>query len=142
MPLTTSWPASQQYGRGLVLNGQRVPIRELVHVLGHTMCCLGLRLEQEVNQVKVSTGVVVPIPITFHVKSNGGRRGVRTGVLTSRVPGPVIRGKGLVGDNAMLESTTSKVLAVFEGHADDDEDSSWTTNFFYLPRSRTIPKVV
>ena len=44
--------------------------------------------------------------------------------------------------DAMLESTMSEVLVVFEGHDDDDEDSNWTTNLFYLPRSHTIPKVV
>ena len=47
-----------------------------------------------------------------------------------------------MGKDTLLESTTSKVLVVFEGHTDDDEDSNWTANFFYLPRSRTIPKVV
>ena len=43
-----------------------------------------------------------------------------------------------MGDDAVLKSTTSEVLVVFEGHDDDDggdEDFSWTTNFFYLPRS-------
>ena len=47
--------------------------------------------------------------------------------------------------DAMLESTTSEILVVFERHddgGDNDENSNWTTNFFYLPRSRTIPEVV
>ena len=59
------------------------------------------------------------------------------GVLVSRIPGLVIRGKGLLGDDTMLESTTSKVGVVLKGHIDggnDDEDSSWTMNFFYLPK--------
>ena len=63
----------------------------------------------------------------------------------SQVPGPVIGSKGLVGDNMMLEGATSEIGVVLEGHdegGDDDKDSSWTTNFFYLPRSHTIPKVV
>ena len=49
----------------------------------------------------------------------------------------------MTGNDAMLESTTSEVLVVLERHADgrdDDEDPHWTTNFFYPPRSRTIPK--
>ena len=69
----------------------------------------------------------------------------KDGVLVSRVPGPVIGSKGLASDNTMLEGATSEIGVVLEGHGDggdDDEDSSWTTNFFYLPRSRTIPKVV
>ena len=95
--------------------------------------------------MKVATGVVVPVVLTLHTKSDRGGRRVRTWILASRVPGPVIGSEGVAGDDAVLEGTTSKVLIVFEGHdddGDDNEDSSWTTNFFYLPRSRTIPKVV
>ena len=62
--------------------------------------------------------------------------------LTSRVPSPVIRGKGLVSNDAMRKGATSEVLVILEGHDDNDEDSSWTTDFFYLPRSRTISEVV
>ena len=32
----------------------------------------------------------------------------------------------MTSDDTMLESTMNKVLAVFEGHADDDEDFHWT----------------
>ena len=63
-------------------------------------------------------------------------------VLAGGIPGSVIRGQRLTSKNTMLESTTSKVLVVLEGHDDDDEDSNWTMNFFYLPRSCTIPNVV
>ena len=42
----------------------------------------------------------------------------------------------------MLEGAASEVGVVLEGHGDDGEDSSWTTDPFYLPRSRTILKVV
>ena len=45
-----------------------------------------------------------------------------------------------MSEDAVLERATSEVLVVFKGHADDDEDSSWAASFFYLPRSRTIPK--
>ena len=62
------------------------------------------------------------------------------GVLASGIPGSVIKGQRLTSKDVMLESTTSKVLVVFEGHAEDDENSNWTTNFFYPPRSHTIPK--
>ena len=64
------------------------------------------------------------------------------GVLVGRVPSSVVRGKRLTGDNMMREGPTSKVGIVFERHDEDDEDSSWTTDFFYLPRDHTIPKVV
>ena len=95
--------------------------------------------------MEISTGVVVPIPVTLHTKSDSSGRRVRTRVQAGRIPGPVIRGEGLMGDDAMLKGTTSKIGVVLERHADgddDDEDSSWTTNSFYLPRSRTIPEVV
>ena len=95
--------------------------------------------------MKVATGVVVPVTLTLHAKGNSCRRWVRTGVLASQVPGPVIRSKGLTSDDTMLEGATSKIGVVLERHdddGDDGEDSSWTTNSFYLPRSRTILKVV
>ena len=109
------------------------------------MCSLNMRLEQEVDQMEVSTSMVVPITLTLHTKGNSGRRGIGTRGLASRVPGPVIGSKGLASYDTMAESTASKVGVILEGHVDggdDDEDSSWTTNFFYPPRSRTIPKVV
>ena len=95
--------------------------------------------------MEISTSVVVPIPITLHVKSDSGWRRVRTGVQVSRIPSPVIGGERLASDDMMLEGATSEVGVVLEGHVDgrdDDEDSNWTTNFFYPPRSRTIPRVV
>ena len=79
------------------------------------------------------------------MESNSGRRRIGAGVLASRVPGPVIRSKGLAGDDTMLEGAASEIGVVLERHGnggDDGEDSSWTTNSFYLPRSRTILKVV
>ena len=64
----------------------------------------------------------------------------------SRIPGPVIRGKGLMGNDAVLKGATSEVGVVLKRHDDGggggDEDPSWMMNFFYLPRSHTIPKVV
>ena len=122
-----------------------VPIRESIQVLGHTACCLDLRLKQEVNQVKVSTGMVIPITLTLHAESNSGRRGIGTRGLASQVPSPVVGSEGLASYDTVAESTASKVGVVLKGHVDDgddDEDSSWTTNFFYPPRSHTIPKVV
>ena len=96
--------------------------------------------------MKISTSVVIPIPITLHAESDSGWRRVWTGVLASRIPGPVVRSKGLTGNDAMLKGATSKVRVVLERHDDDggdaDEDSNWTTNFFYPPRSCTIPEVV
>ena len=95
--------------------------------------------------MKVSTGMIVPVTLTLHAKGNSCRRWVRTGVLASRVPSPVIRGKGLASDDTMLEGATSEIRVVLKGHdddVDDGEDSSWTTNSFYLPRRRTILKVV
>ena len=91
------------------------------------------------------TSMIIPVPITFHAKSNGGWRGTRAGVLASRVPGPVIRSKGLTSDDTMLEGATSEIGVVLKGHddgGDDDKHSSWITNSFYLPRSCTILKVV
>ena len=92
--------------------------------------------------MKVATSVVVPVFRTLHAKSNSGRQRIETGVLVGGISGSVVRSQRLTSEDALLESTTSKVLVVFEGHADDDENLSWTTDFFYLPRSRTIPKVV
>ena len=94
--------------------------------------------------MEITIGMIIPVPITFHVKSNGGQQGIRAGVLVSRVPGPVIRSKGLMSDDTILEGAMSEIGVVLKGHddGDDDEDSSWTTNFFYPPRSCTIPKVV
>ena len=86
--------------------------------------------------MKVPTCMVVPIPITLHAKSNSGWRRIGTGVLASRVPGPVIRGKGLTSDNTMLEGAMSEIGVVLKGHDDggnDDEDSSWTTTSFIFP---------
>ena len=95
--------------------------------------------------MKISTGVIVPNPITLHAESNSSWRRIGTGVLVSRIPGPVIRGEGLTGNDAVLKGATSEVGVVLERHndgGDDDEDSSWMTDFFYPPRSHTIPKVV
>ena len=106
------------------------------------MSSLDACLEQKIDQVKVAASVGVPLFSTLHTKSDGCQRRIGTGVLASRVPSSFVRGEGSTGDDAMRESTTSEVLVVFEGHAGNDEDSHWTTSFFYLPRSRTIPKVV
>ena len=95
--------------------------------------------------MKVTTGMSIPLLPTLHAKGDGGRQGIRTGIEAGGVPSSIIGGEGMTGNDAMLESTTSEVLVVLERHADgrdDDEDSHWTTNFFYPPRSRTIPKVV
>ena len=93
--------------------------------------------------MKISTGVVVPIPITLHAKSDSSWRRIGTGIQMSRIPSPVIGGEGLAGNDVVLECSTSEVGIVLERHdvgGDDDEDSSQTTNFFYPPRSRTILK--
>ena len=122
-----------------------VLIRESVHTLGHMTGSLNPQLEQKVNQVKVSTGMVVPIPITLHAKSDSGWQRIGTGVLVSRIPGPVIRSERLAGNDVVLKGAMSEVGVVLERHddgGDDDEDSNWTMNFFYVPRSCTIPKVV
>ena len=58
------------------------------------------------------------------------------------VPSSIIGGEGLAGNDVMGEGTTGKVGVVLKRHDEDDEDSSWTTNSFYLSRSHTIPKVV
>ena len=92
--------------------------------------------------MKVMTSMVVPVFPAFHTKSDSSWQQIGAGVLAGGIPGLVVRGQRLMGKDALLESTTSKVLVVFKGHTDDDEDSNWTANFFYLPRSRTIPKVV
>ena len=111
-------------------------------MLGHPMSSLDAGLEKKIDQVKVTTGMGVPIFVHLHTKGDGSWQRIGTRGLTSRIPGLVIGSKGLTSDNAMRESTTSEVLVVLKGHGDDDEDSNWTTNFFYLPRSRAIPKVV
>ena len=80
------------------------------------MCCLDPRLEQEINQVKVSTGVIIPITITLHAESDSGRRRIGTGVQASRIPGPVIRGEGLAGNDTVLKGATGEVGVVFERH--------------------------
>ena len=93
--------------------------------------------------MEISTGVVVPIPITLHAKSDSGWRRIGTGVQASRIPSPVIGGEGLTGNDTVLKGATSKVGVILERHedgGDDEEDSSGTTDFFYPPRSRTIPK--
>ena len=92
--------------------------------------------------MKIVTGMVVPVVLTLHMEGNGSRRRIGMGVLAGGIPGSVVRGQRLMSKDAMLESTTSEVLVVSEGHADDNEDSNWTMNFFYPPRSCTIPKVV
>ena len=89
--------------------------------------------------MKVATGMVVPVFLTLHMKSNSSRQWIGMGVLVGGIPGSVVRGQGLTSKDVMLESTMSEVLVVLEGHDDDDEDSNWTTNF-YLPRSCTISK--
>ena len=92
--------------------------------------------------MKVATSMVVPVFPTFHTESDSSWRRIGTGVLAGGIPGSVIRSQRLTGKDMLLESTTSEVLVVFKGHDEDDEDSSWTASFFYLPRSRTVPKVV
>ena len=119
-----------------------VPVWKVVNLLGHPTSGLDACLEQEIDQVEVAASMGIPLFSTLHMKSNGCRQRIRTGVLAGGVPSSVVRGKGLMGDDAMREGPTSKVGVVFERHDEDDEDSSWTTNFFYLPRSHTIPKVV
>ena len=106
------------------------------------MSGLDAGLEQEIDQVKVAASMGIPFFSTLHTKSDGCRQRIGTRVLMGRVPSLVVRGKGLTGDDAMREGPTSEVGVVFERHDEDDEDSSWMTNFFYLPRSCTIPKVV
>ena len=106
------------------------------------MSSLDAGLEEEIDQVEVTTGMGIPIFICLHTKDNSGWRRIGTRILASGIPGSVIRGQGLMSKDVMLESTMSEVLVVLEGHGDDDEDSNWTTNFFYLPRSHTILKVV
>ena len=108
------------------------------------MCCLNPQLEQEVY-LEVMTSMIVPAPIILHAKSNGGWQWIRMGVLTSRIPGLVIRGEGLVSDDTMLEGAMSEIGVILERHddgGDDDRDSSRTTDFFYPSRSHTIPEVV
>ena len=79
---------------------------------------------------------------TLHTKSDGGRQWIGMGVLVSRISSPVVRSKGLLSKDPVLEGTTSEALVVFERHADDDGDPSWTMDFFYPVRSCTIPAVV
>ena len=109
------------------------------------MCSLDTGLEKKVDQMEITTGVVIPVFPTLHTESNRGRQRIGTGVLAGCVPGLVIGSKRLTGNDTMLKGAMSKVGVILERHADDDnddEDSSWATNSFYLSRSRTIPEVV
>ena len=84
-----------------------------------TLCILSCKMrirDKEVDQVKISTGMVIPITIPLHAESDSGRQWIRTGVLAGRIPGPVIRGEGLAGNDAVLKGATGKVGVVFERH--------------------------
>ena len=65
-------------------------------MLRHPTCSLDTSLEEEVNQVEVLTGVVVPIPITLHAKSNDSQRRIGMGILAGRIPSSVIGSQGLM----------------------------------------------
>ena len=119
-----------------------VPVRKAVDPLRQPTSCLDARLEKEVDQMKVATGMSIPVLPALHTKSNGRWRGIRTRVLTGGVLSSIVGSEGLAGNDAMREGTTSEVGVVLERHDEDDENSSWTTNFFYPLRSRTIPEVV
>ena len=93
--------------------------------------------------MQIATSVIVPVLSTLHTKSDSSWRGIGTRVLASRIPGPVVRGEGLAGNDMVLEGPTSKVGVVLERHdvgGEDDENPGQTTDFFYPPRSCTIPK--
>ena len=94
-----------------------VPVWKAVDPLGHPTSCLDARLEKEIDQMKVATGMSIPVLPALHTKSNGCWRRIGTGIQSGRVPGPVIRSKGLSCDDAMGEDTTSKVLVVLERHS-------------------------
>ena len=120
-------------------------VRKTVPTLRHLTGSLDASLEEKVDQVKFTTSMVVPPFATFHMKGNGGWRQVGVRILMGGIPGSIIGGQGLMSEDTVLESTMSEVLVVLEGHDDgggDDESFSWTMNFFYPPRSCTIPKVV
>ena len=95
-----------------------VLIWEMVDTLRHLMSSLDTCLEKEVNQMKVAAGMGVPLFTTLHMKGNGCRRGIGTGILTSRVPGSVVRGKRLASYDMMAEGTMGEVGVVFERHVD------------------------
>ena len=75
-----------------------------------------MSLEKEVDQVKVATGMVVPVFPTFHTKSDSSWRWIGAGVLAGGIPGSVIRSQRPMSEDMLLESTTSEVLVVFERH--------------------------
>ena len=68
--------------------------------------------------MEVSTGMIIPITITLHAESDSGRRWIGTGVLVSRIPGPVIRSEGLAGNDTVLKGAMGEVGVVFERHVD------------------------
>ena len=108
-------------------------------MLRHPMRCLNMSLEEKVDQVEVMSSMIVPVIPAFHTKGNSSRRWIGTRVLAGGVPSSVLGSQRLMSKDMMLESTASEVLVVFKRH-DDDGSYSWTTNFFYLPRSRTTLK--
>ena len=62
------------------------------------------------------SNIVIPVFPNLHAKSDSGRQRVGTGVLAGGIPGSVIRSEGLMGNDAMLKSTTGEVRVVFEWH--------------------------
>ena len=72
--------------------------------------------------MEIMTSMIVPVPITFHAKSNGGWRGIRTRILMGRVPGSVVGGKGLASNDTMLESAMSEVGVVLKRHDNGGND--------------------
>ena len=93
-----------------------VPIWKAVDPLRHLTSSLDARLEKEVDQMEVVASMIIPFLPTLHTKSNGCRQRIRTGILASRIPSPVIRGKRLPSDDTMQEGTTSEVLVVLKRH--------------------------
>ena len=88
--------------------------------------------------MEIATGMVVPIPIALHAKSDSGWQRIGAGVQASRIPSPVVGGKGLTSNDTMLESATSKVRVVLEGHIDgrDDDGHSVRVQFLWLQNSK------
>ena len=68
------------------------------------MCSLNTSLEEEVNQVEVTSSMIVPVIPVFNMKGNSSRRWIGMGVLMGGVPGSVIGSQGLVSEDTMLES--------------------------------------
>ena len=49
-----------------------VPIRKPIYMLGHPMCSLDAGLEEEIDQMKITTSMVIPVVPTLHTKSDSG----------------------------------------------------------------------